>query len=174
VLYRVAHVLTDSAIPLDRIRVHLSNYIVDSLRAMPEHSHILSWSTLLRAIDVESSPTYQGDKASDRAEVAKQRVLVQMLSYSAQAEVASVSPSFLTQDLDPDVKAIETFDSATSRANTSTKARDKRDKGTSSHELLSVAILKSLPKLLAKFKSDLLILKSITILPRFLRKSYLL
>ncbi len=45
----------------------------------------------------------QGNAAGDRADIAKQRVLVQMLSFAAIAEVESVTGTeFLLKDLDRD------------------------------------------------------------------------
>ena len=153
---------------MDSIRIHLSNYIVDSLRAMPEHCNLVkNWSAMLRAINAESSTNHQGDKASDRAEVAKQRVLVQMLAYAAQAEVGAVADeAFLVEDTDPDDPQRAHKSTAEKKPNRGSS----KNKSDSSHEILSVSLMKALPDLMVKFKTDPEILKSICILPRYLRK----
>ena len=92
-----AHQLIDGPIPIENINVQLVNYLVDSLRCMPEHSSIIkNWSAMLKVINDDIvARTSQGTSAGDRADIAKQRVLVQMLAYAAKSEVGSMTDSSL-------------------------------------------------------------------------------
>jgi cohesin complex subunit SA-1/2 len=48
VCYRVAHILTEGPIPMDEIRIQLTDYIVDSLRDIPElKSLATNWSAMM-------------------------------------------------------------------------------------------------------------------------------
>ena len=77
----LAHTLSDGPVPLDKIHITLADHLVDSLRAMPEHSSlVLDWSALLTAIADDKVATLDGITADDRVDVAKQKVLIQMLS----------------------------------------------------------------------------------------------
>ena len=161
-----AHTLTDGEIPIDKIRINLVDHLVDSLRDMPEHKGIVSnWTAMIRAItDDKVAMTSQGNTAGDRADVAKQRVLVQMLACAAKAEVEAVSdPDFLVSDLDPILAARQ----RETRENTKGSARKSATSKGLNHEALSVALIKTLPNLLGKFKSDSKILESLTLLPRY-------
>jgi len=161
-----AHTLTDGEIPIDKIRINLVDHLVDSLRDMPEHKGIVSnWTAMIRAItDDKVAMTSQGNTAGDRADVAKQRVLVQMLACAAKAEVEAVSdPDFLVSDLDPILAARQ----VEARENTKASARKSVTSKGLNHEALSVALIKTLPNLLGKFKSDSKILESLTLLPRY-------
>ena len=171
---RVGETLVDGPIPIDKIRVHLADYIVESLRAMPEHKALVTnWNAMLQAIGDDSvATTKAGGTTSDRTEVAKQRVLVQMLSCAAQAEVVAVADAdFLAREVDPD-------ESVQAEGNAA-PTKPKKAKGSKSssagipHEMLSVALLNSLPDLLIKFKGDPTILGSITLLPRYICESSL-
>ena len=161
--------------PIEKIQIKLVNHLVSSLREMPEHKEIISnWSAILRAIEDDSvALTSQGTVAGDRADTAKQRVLVQMLAYSAKAEVGSVTDStFLRGDVDPDIAdALEERDAAMKiGGNRTKKATNKISLNGLQHENFSVALIKALPQLLAKFKADPTILESLTSLPRYLSK----
>jgi hypothetical protein len=108
--------------------------------------------------------TSEGNTAGDRADLAKQRVLVQMLACATKAEVEAVSDSdFLVSDLDPIVAA--QYQEVKKNTRISTK-KSTTSKGLN-HEALSVALIKTLPNLLEKFKSDSRILESLTLLPRY-------
>eukprot|EP00957_Ditylum_brightwellii_P095227 7253100-Ditylum_brightwellii.AAC.1 len=84
-----AHTLTDGDVPIDKIEIHLVDHLVNSLRAIPpKHKDIVqNWPAIT---DDKIAMTSQGNAAGDRADIAKQRVLVQMLSCAAIAEVESV------------------------------------------------------------------------------------
>ena len=164
---RIAHSLTNGEIPLDKIRIELVDHVVESLRAMPEHRDVITnWSAIIQAIGDDGAVASEGD--GNRIEVAKQRVLVQMLACAAHAEVGSVAEAdFLYGDLDDDLveilkmKAIPPLESGTK------KKKPKQSSGMA-HEILSVALLQALPGLMSRFKTDPSILGSLSILPRYL------
>jgi len=164
-----AHALTDGQVPIEKIQIKLVNHLVVSLRGMPDHKEIITnWSAMLRAIqDDNVALTSQGTVAGDRADAAKQRVLVQMLAYAAKAEVGSVTDS---TDADPDiVDASEKMElSMVKGGNRSKKKANDAKLDGLQHETFSVALIKALPNLLAKFKADPAILESLTSLPRYL------
>lgn len=116
---------------------------------------------MLRAIkDDNAAATATLITAGDRANVAKQRVLVRMLACAAREEVGSVADQeFLNRDTDAD--AVEM-----------TSTKKPKGKRTPSmgreHENLSIALLKALPSLLIQFKGDLAIIPELVSLPRFL------
>jgi cohesin complex subunit SA-1/2 len=146
-LVRVAHQLTDGDIPIDKIRVHLTDYIVQSLREMPEHKCLATnWSAMLKAIRSENT---QQEKAG-REDVAKQRVLLRMLATAAELEVGG-SP------------AADSSDEGKKSGN-----KRKKDSTIEPSEALSISLLKSLPHLLVAFKGDVVALRSLTKLPRYL------
>ena len=84
----LAHSLSDGLVPLNQIQIKLADFIVTSLRAMPEHcSLITDWSALLEAITDDKVAILDGLTAGDRVDVAKQKVLVQMLSTAVMSEM---------------------------------------------------------------------------------------
>jgi len=168
-----AHTLTAGEVPIQKIQIHLVDYLVHSLRAMPEHKSIVTnWTAMIRAITEDNvAITSQGTSAGDRADVAKQRILVQMLMCAAKEEVLSFDPDFLNADLDPDVTRTKDEDVAMQRL-----AANKGGKKSSSKlqlETLSIVLIKALPRLVEKFKTDSTILESLTDLPRFFTPSVL-
>jgi hypothetical protein len=118
---------------------------------------------MLRAIkDDNAAATATLITAGDRANVAKQRVLVRMLSCAAREEVGSVADQeFLNRDTDADV--VEMTSSTTKPKGKRTPSMGRRE-----HENLSIALLKALPSLLIQFKGDLAIIPELVTLPRFL------
>ncbi len=161
-----AHTLTTGRIPIEKIRIHLVDHLVHSLRAMPEHKSIVTnWSAMVRAITSDNlAMTSHGTSAGERADVAKQRILVQMLICAAKAEVGAVDADFLNNDLDPDVVEVLKEKNAgdTAQANANKKASSNVQ-----HESLSVELIKALPNLLVQFKSDSTIIESLVSLPRY-------
>lgn len=149
--------MTNGPVPLDKIKIELADFLVQSLREMPEHRALVTdWSAMLRAIkDDNSATTAHNVRAGDRANVGKQRVLVRMLACAAQEEVGAVAEeSFLNSDADPDL---------VSSAEKGKKASTGRE-----HENLSVALLKALPNLLLQFKGDTDVISELACLPRFI------
>ena len=129
-----------------------------------------NWPAMIRAItDDKIAMASQGNAAGDRADIAKQRVLVQMLSFAAIAEVESVTGTeFLLEDLDRDEADIFQKHAAT-QENTKILRRNSSSKALN-HGALSVASMKALSDLLTKFKSNSKILVSLTALPRYFSK----
>lgn len=84
----LAHALSDGPVPLNQIQIRLANFVVTSLRYMPEHrSLVKDWSALLAAISDDKVATLDGLTAGDRVDVVKQKVLVQMLTNAASLEM---------------------------------------------------------------------------------------
>ncbi len=168
-----AHTLTAGKVPIEKIRIHLVDYLVHSLRSMPEHKQIITnWTSMVRAITEDNvAMTSEGKSAGERADVAKQRVLVRMLICAAKAEVESVDTEFLYKGIDGDVvevlrtKNVGAIDSMTEAKQKPTKASLNLQ-----HETLSVALIKALPNLLIQFKSDPVIIDSLVSLPRYFSK----
>ena len=81
--------MVDGPISIDKIRVNLTDLVVHALREMPKHKNLVTnWDTILRATgDDNSANTSAGGKGGKRADIAKQRVLVQMLACGADLEV---------------------------------------------------------------------------------------
>ena len=78
-----------------------------------------------------------------------------MLATAAQAEVGEVAAAdFLDDDSGKKAK----------------KSAKKKGANAKEHEVLSVALLNALPDLLVRFKTDPAILRSITVLPRYICK----
>lgn len=150
--------------------MHLVDDVVHALRDMPEHKALVTnWAAMLRAIgDDNVATTTSGGKAGERAVVAKQRVLVRMLACAAQAEVVAVSePGFLSRNVDTEAQLKEEGSAAPTKTK-KTKGDSKSYSGGMPHEVLSVALLSSLPDLLVKFKGDHTILESLTNLPTYI------
>ena len=156
-----AHTMTSGNCPVDKIQVHLADYLVQSLREMPEHrSLVTDWSAMLRAIRDDNAATTAGNvRAGEKANVAKQRVLVRMLACAAREEVGSVADeSFLQKDMDIDAVEVK-------------RTKKKSTKGTAlgrEHERCSLALLTSIPSLLLQFKGDLAIIPELVSLPRYI------
>jgi hypothetical protein len=177
----LANCLCDGPIPLDQVRVELTDCIVVSLRDMPEHKASLAtnWSAMLRAISDDATATMDGATVGDRVDVAKQRVLVRFLATAALAEVGAVAGSdFFSSSSGSGPTASDLLVTNTgSPSNLAHQSgmhskKHKKQKASSHHphETLSVALLKALPDLLVKFNSDAAILESLTRLPRYLCK----
>jgi len=157
-----AHSLTSGPVPIDKIHVEAADLLVKSLRQMPEHRGLVTdWGAMLRAIkDDNAAATAHQVTAGDRANVAKQRVLVRMLACAAREEVSSVA--------DDEFKNRGTDADAVEMTSSSTGNKPKGKKTGREHETLSIALLKSLPSLLIQFKGDLAIIPELASLPRFL------
>ncbi|EJK58196.1 hypothetical protein THAOC_21703 [Thalassiosira oceanica] len=158
-----AHAMTNNDdIPVDKILIEAADNLVRSLREMPEHKGLVTdWSAMLRAIkDDKIAATASNVTAGDKANVAKQRVLVRMLACAAREEVGEVaSKEFLTYDEDPDTVGEQ---------DTKKGKKPSKDVLNREHENLTVALLKALPSLLIQFKGDNAIVPELASLPRFL------
>eukprot|EP00586_Coscinodiscus_wailesii_P000063 CAMPEP_0172480390 /NCGR_PEP_ID=MMETSP1066-20121228/5488_1 /TAXON_ID=671091 /ORGANISM="Coscinodiscus wailesii, Strain CCMP2513" /LENGTH=1957 /DNA_ID=CAMNT_0013241639 /DNA_START=101 /DNA_END=5974 /DNA_ORIENTATION=+ len=167
----LAHTLTDGPVSMADLQIDLANYLVYSVKTMPEHESLTTdWNVMLRAIREDSVATVDGASAGDRADVAKQRVLVQMLAEAARLEVRGVAGgAFLDAGMDVEMVDPEEEEKA-NRVVTNSAKKGRKNKGKSGlrHEALSVALLSSLPDLFIKFKTDATILTSLAKLPRYL------
>jgi len=154
----LAHTLTDGPITIDAIQIDLANFLIHSMRNMPEHKDLVTnWSVMLRSIQEKSVATIDGATAGDRADVAKQRVLVQMLTEATKLEVREVADaSFFESGFDKEMMVDECAN----------KEKKKRNKSEGVHESLTVTLLMALPNLLTKFKTDSATLASLTSIPR--------
>jgi hypothetical protein len=115
--------------------------VIQSLKAMPEHKCLTTNWSAMLRAIRSENP--QQDARTGREELAKQRVLLRMLACAAELSVKDPSAG----------------------------ESKKRKKEVSPPEILSIALLKSLPHLLIAFKGDGIALQSITQLPRYLQSS---
>ena len=147
-----AAAITGPKTPIDKVRVRLTDYIVESLRSIDEHSSIATnWSAMLRAINEDAVTTTSTNTTADKkTDEVKQLVLMRMLMASVKAEVGSVSDSNF-------------LDGATAKRNKAAK----KNTG-SSHEKLSIELLNALPELFVKFSGDSRMLMQLASLPRYL------
>jgi cohesin complex subunit SA-1/2 len=168
VLNRVGHCLADSEdIPIEHMKIELTDLVVSSLRAMPEHkSLVTSWPAMLRAIHGASSKQSLGDKDERRKEAAKKRVLLRMLVCAAELEVndAADDDDSAQNNVDPDILA------ARKAAQPDAEQPKKKRKVESSKEEFTLALVKALPDLLVSYKEETSVLQSLTTLPRYFRK----
>jgi hypothetical protein len=166
---RVGHCLADSEdIPIEHMKIELTDLVVSSLRAMPEHkSLVTSWPAMLRAIHGAGSKQSVGDKDERRKEAAKKRVLLRMLVCAAELEVngAADDDGSLPNNVDRDILAARK--AAQLDAEQPQKKRKVED---SSKEEFTLALVKALPDLLVSYKEETSVLQSLTTLPRYFRK----
>ena len=185
---RVAHTLSDSKIPISEIRYDLVDYIVMSLREMPEYKHYVSqhWNAMLRCVvhgDEHHSRKSTGSKKNEnRINIVTQRVLIRMLVTAVQFEVMNIGHPSTGKDkvvpmtrLDDDdaefldaqrTAMIGTFQSGSTTAVTTSK-KGAATQNVKSQEELTMVLLRELPQLLVSFKSETPILQSLTTLPQY-------
>ena len=192
---RIAHTLSDSTIPVSEIRYDLVDFIVMSLREMPEYKHHVShhWNAMLRCVlhgDEHISRKNSGAKKSDnRINIVTQRVMIRMLVAAVQFEVMNIGQHSKGKDKvvpmnlidDGDSEFLEAQRSAlttsfqSAAASTTAKSATSKNVATSNNakaqEDLTMALLRELPQLLVSFKSDTSIVKSLTTLPLYFRMS---
>ena len=170
----LAHTLTDGPIKLEDIRIDLADCLVESLRSMPEHKILVTrWPAMLKTIGDDTRSGASGNRkkgTQNRVDVARQRVLVQMLASAVQAEVGDVASDDFLSDTDGAFVNPQTSGGASSGPSKRTKRRKTGVAAGLQHEVLSAALLKALPDLLLRFKTDPAILSSVAILARYLRE----
>lgn len=168
--YRIAGVLTDSDIPLDEVEYARADLVVSALRAMPEHMSLATnWSAMLRAL--QSDKNRRKSSSSDqRLDTAQQRILLRMFVTAVKMEVSdaeieseAVVDSLMMEAVQSKQDALVTVQAT----NTKTKKQKKKN---DSHEELTLALLRSLPDLLLRFKSETSVLASLTTLPQYFCK----
>mmetsp|Transcript_15128 Transcript_15128/g.28158 ORF Transcript_15128/g.28158 Transcript_15128/m.28158 type:complete len:1016 (+) Transcript_15128:333-3380(+) len=149
----VAHAITGEKTTVANAKlaqVSFADYVVQSLRSIDEHSSITTnWSAQLRAINEHSVATTTSNTTADKkTDAVKQLVLMRMLMASVKEEVGSVGDAdFLTGGK---------------------KSKAKKNKTNTSHEKLSIELLKALPALFVKFSGDSKMLQQLASLPRYL------
>ncbi|GMH57862.1 hypothetical protein TrVE_jg11868 [Triparma verrucosa] len=146
----VAHAITGERTTVANAKVSFADYVVQSLRSIDEHSSITTnWSAQLRAINEDSVATTTSNTTADKkTDAVKQLVLMRMLMASVKEEVGSVGDAdFLTGGK---------------------KSKAKKNKTNTSHEKLSIELLKALPALFVKFSGDSKMLQQLASLPRYL------
>jgi len=153
----IAHSLTNGPIPLDQIRLSLTDYVVESLRSMPEHSSLVThqWSAMVRAINdcCEEDTT-----TTIRIQTAKQRVLIRMLAHAARLEFGEITG---TNNESGDTKT-------TTKRTAAATGHGKNNKKDGPQELFGTTLLPVLPDLLRQFQTDSFALTSLSFLPRYL------
>ena len=172
----VAHAISDGAVPMEFLRVHLTSYIVQSIRDMPAHAHLMTdWSAILRAIERDTEANVSHSQ-TQRVTLAKQRVLLQILASAAALEAGSVysneDAEVGTLILDPDLgraKSQLLFASGM----VGTVGKNKKQKPAAIRESLTVSLLKVLPNLLEAYKGDMIVLRCLTTLPQYFVSSVL-
>ncbi|CAB9499289.1 Cohesin subunit SA-3 [Seminavis robusta] len=178
----VGHALSDGNVPLDNMRVHLTDYIVQSLKDMPRHAHLTTdWGAMLNAIQHDTEAAHQQSQPH-RSTIAKQRVLLHMLVCCASLAFEDEIDGGDGNDDEERLLALEdtTFVKAqkqklqssatpgTGAASHGGSKKKTKKKSSSSHESLTVGLLKALPQLLLAFKGDITMMRSLTRLPKFL------
>ena len=97
--------MVDGPISIDKFRVNLTDLLVHVPYEMLKHKNLVTnWDTILRATGDDNSANASAfGKTSNRADIAKQRVLVQMLVCGTELEVIEVvEEGFLSTDVDPE------------------------------------------------------------------------
>lgn len=150
----VSHNIAEGDIPLDRMRFDLSGYIIQSMRAIPEHQPLArNFVALVKAfedslvVNVSHGSSEKGNREVIKAD-AKQRVLLEFLMASIEEEVQLSSPE---QVVDIDLRQPET------------KAKQKA----SVQDEMTRALLPTLPMLVKSFKSETALLRRLAKLPLY-------
>lgn len=192
---RVAHTISDSKIPVSEIRYDLVDFIVMSLREMPEYKHYVSnhWNAMLRCVlhgDEHHARKSSGSKTSEnRINIVTQRVMIRMLVTAVQFEVMNigslstgkdkVAPTTRLDDDDTEfldaqrTALLGSFQSASTTSSTTTTQKGTAAYNMKTQEDLTMALLRELPQLLVSFKSETSILQSLTTLPQYFRTLFI-
>ena len=145
-----------------------ADLVVSALRSMPEHKSLATnWSAMLRALQSEKGR--RKSTADLRVDTVKQRALLRMFVTAAEMEVSDVATESAAVEDPYLVQARQAKQDALVTA-TTTGARKKKKGNASSHEELTLALLRSLPDLLLRFKSETAVLEGLTALPQYFRK----
>jgi cohesin complex subunit SA-1/2 len=131
---------------------------------MPEYKHLIcNWAAMLRALqgDERRKSISKGDQRQDTV---KQRVLLRMFVTAVTLEVTDAVTDYKTI-VDPDL-----VDARQAEYESLQTTKKKPTKNSSSHEELTLALLRALPDLLISFKSETSVLQSLTTLPQYFRK----
>ena len=163
---RIAHQLLDGPIPMDKIRVHLTDLVVHSLREMPKHKNG-DWDPILRTIgddfSANTSAGWQGRQQCGSCQTESSRskaCLCCRLSLSG-------GRGLFVEGRWRGIRS-----TVFQRAD-QVQTKVAGNPGLA-HEKLSAALLSALPNLVLKFKGDHAILRNLALLPRYSCKHTLL
>ena len=166
-VHRISHNIGEFDIPIKQARYELTDNIVASLRAIPEHRALASnWSAMVRAIENELSGSAVDEDMSSadpdrRIEALRQRVLLRFLVCAAEMEVSSLSGD-ANENIDKDL-----VEARKAQRETVPASSKKKQNSHSSHEDLTLALLGALPRLLESFKSEDAVMQILTSLPQY-------
>ena len=156
----------DGDIPIDQVRYELTDFVVSSLRASPEHKSLTSnWSAMLRVLETDTSMSDDDSSPNmnQRVDAVKKRVLLRFLVSAGKMEVSGLDKG-VNENLDPDlVEARKASQESMSRSR-------KKQKVSSTHEEFTLALLGTLPALLTSYKTETGVLQSLTSLPQYFCK----
>lgn len=142
-----------------------------SLRDMPEYKRLIcDWSALLRALQGDerrTTTTSSSNKVDQRLDTVTKRVLLRMLVTSVQLEVSDSAA--VATIVDPELTEARRAENESRQASTKRSKSAKKSSSTSSHEELTLALLRALPGLLTSFKSETLVLQGLCTLPQYFR-----
>ena len=171
--YRLAGVLSDGDIPLDEIKYERADFVVSALRAIPEHSSLATnWSAMLHALKNDKNPR-KSLSTDQRLDMVQQRVLLRMFVTAVKLEVSDAGNESAA-NVDPLLlEAVQDHQKALITANATNNKTTKQKSKNNSHEELTLALLRSLPELLLRFKSETPVLASLVALPQYFCKSTL-
>lgn len=170
-LQRLAGVLSDGDIPLDEIEYERADLVVSALRAIPEHAPLASnWTAMLQALKNDKN-SRKSSSTNQRIEMVQQRVLLRMFVTAVRMEVGDAGNE-CTTNVDPLLlEAIQEHQDSLTTVKPSTNVKSTKQKSKSDmHEELTIALLRSLPELLLRFKSETPVLASLTTLPQYFCK----
>lgn len=128
---------------------------------------------MLRALQGDEQRGRKSISRGDhRQDTVKQRVLLRMMVTAVTLEVTDAVPDDKTI-VDPDlINARQTERESLQATLTHKKKPTRTSSQSSSHEELTLALLRALPDLLVSFKSESSVLQSLTTLPQYFRKFY--
>jgi hypothetical protein len=153
---------------------HLTNLVVASMRACPEHRGLATnFTALLCALNTSSATIIGETEEAHRKrqeEDVNRRVLLQMLVAAVEMEVLSspIEDSLLAEIVDGDLLECHHSDDLSGETG---KKNNKKGLRSSPRHDLTLALLRSLPDLMESFKTEPSIVRSLTKLPQFFCES---
>lgn len=143
----VTHTISLDDIPMENIQFHYSAFIIESLRACPEHYALSrNFGALVKALEDSLNLSVSESRKASRERISldvRQRVLLEFLMTAVEEEVPLMS-----EIIDPALRTIET------------KKRKVSVQGQMTRSLLPI-----LPKLMASFKSATAVVRRLAQLP---------
>ena len=126
---------------------------------------------MLHALKNDKNPRKSSSSTNPRVEIVQQRVLLRMFVTAVRMEVADAGNECAT-NVDPLLwEAVQDQQAALATVKPTANVKSNKQKSKSdTHEELTIALLRSLPELLLRFKSETPVLASLTTLPQYFRK----